>query len=1300
MAQTNYFANIFNASPLPSLLLKPDAPLFTIEEANTAYLKITGTTQQDLAGKGIFEAFPDNPNNPKADGVKNLNASLQTVIKTKLAHKMATQRYDIPIRGTQLFSERYYAPENVPVFNSEGGMVLIMHTVTDITEKILLEKKQVLMEEQASAISAELEHLKKTSETGSWEFDIETGKMYWSEEYCSMCSLQAGSLTPSLDKHFELVHPDDRANAKASFYAAAETGTSYRSEQRLNNGDGTIFQVLLTVAVIKNQQGKPIKLTGLVQNITGSRQMEKMLRQTVDMLNRRNNFIETILHNLPVGIAVNKISNGKPTLVNKHFTDIYGWTAQDMDDIEGFLEKVYPDKAYRETLAAQVLADILSGDAARMQWKGLQITTNTGEKRIVDAKTILLPDQDVMISTRLDVTDRENVLRQLNESNLRYHYLTKATSDAVWDWDIPQQTLIWGEGYATVFGYKPDETSTNISSWAKHIHPRDKDRVISGIYAFVNGTQTNWEEQYRYYKADGTMAYVVDKGFVIRDEHGKATRMVGGMRDITLRKEEELRIKLLQSVVTNTNDAVLITEAEPFDEPGPRIIYVNEAFTKMTGYSAEEVMGKTPRILQGPNSDYAALAKLGTALRKWQPCELTVVNYKKNGEEFWLDMSISPVADETGWYTHWIAIERDVTEQKLTEIKLREAAIQQALFVSIVNSSDDAIISKTLGGIVTSWNHGAEKLFGYLADEIIGQHIMKIIPEAFISQEQEIIDRIVLGEFVRHFETERVKKDGTHISVSLTVSPIKDEKGLIIGASKIARDITEKKKAEDAIRLSNERYNLVAMATNDSISDWDLITNKVTRTGTGFKKLYGHDLLELEDHRELRLKLIHPQDVERFSEKQQQIFNNPNEFYWEDEFRLLKADGNYAYVHAKGYIVRDPTGKAVRMIGATRDLTKQTEQLIEIRRIQRNLHSLINNTRDMIWSINTDLKIITANKAYSDSIAQITHQATQEGDDALPKELHEDAATKWLQLYKRAFAGEAFSEETTNIHPATGDVSYKIVSLSPIINRTGIITGIACYAKDITALKKATAKVEEINRDLQKKANELALSNAELEQFAYVASHDLQEPLRMVTSFLTQLEKKYVGVIDDKGKQYINFAVDGAKRMRQIILDLLEFSRVGRGDEYKENIDLNELLAEVKILSRKTIEEKKAVIHFGHLPVIYNFKSPIRQVFQNLVSNGLKYCSKQVQPVIAIAATEFNTHWQFAVTDNGIGINEEYFDKIFIIFQRLHNKDDYSGTGMGLAISKKIIENLGGKIWVNSTEGQGSTFYFTIPKTE
>ena len=233
---------------------------------------------------------------------------------------------------------------------------------------------------------------------------------------------------------------------------------------------------------------------------------------------------------------------------------------------------------------------------------------------------------------------------------------------------------------------------------------------------------------------------------------------------------------------------------------------------------------------------------------------------------------------------------------------------------------------------------------------------------------------------------------------------------------------------------------------------------------------------------------------------------------------------------------------------------------------------------------------------------------------------------------------------------------------------------------------------------MQKHIKELALLNAELEQFAFVASYDLQEPLRMITSFLTQLEKNYGDVVDDKGKKYINFAVDDARRMRQIILDLLEYSKVGRIKEPDEYLDLNELLAEIKILLRNKIADKKAVVIIDQLPKVLTHRSPLHQVFLTLISNALQYSSKEIPVNIHVAVKELENYWQFAVIDNGIGIEKEYFDKIFVIFQRLHTREEYPGNGMGLAITKKIIEAQGGKIWVESEDKKAVLFILEFQK--
>lgn len=252
---------------------------------------------------------------------------------------------------------------------------------------------------------------------------------------------------------------------------------------------------------------------------------------------------------------------------------------------------------------------------------------------------------------------------------------------------------------------------------------------------------------------------------------------------------------------------------------------------------------------------------------------------------------------------------------------------------------------------------------------------------------------------------------------------------------------------------------------------------------------------------------------------------------------------------------------------------------------------------------------------------------------------------------------------------------------------------------DITEHKNMELQLSELNQSLQQYTVELERSNEELEQFAFVASHDLQEPLRMISSFMELLQRKYGEDLDEKAHQYIHYATDGAKRMKQIILDLLEYSRATRPTEGKEVVNLNEALTEFKQLRRKLISEKSAKIESNTLPTLTTYKAVVTQIVHCLVDNALKYSEDGIPPIIQVNAIEQENEWKFSITDNGIGIDPQFYDKIFIIFQRLHNQDQYGGTGIGLSIAKRHVEFLGGQIWLESAPKKGTVFYFTIPKS-
>ncbi len=245
-------------------------------------------------------------------------------------------------------------------------------------------------------------------------------------------------------------------------------------------------------------------------------------------------------------------------------------------------------------------------------------------------------------------------------------------------------------------------------------------------------------------------------------------------------------------------------------------------------------------------------------------------------------------------------------------------------------------------------------------------------------------------------------------------------------------------------------------------------------------------------------------------------------------------------------------------------------------------------------------------------------------------------------------------------------------------------------------ISRELAVVEAARTRLEHQATELSRSNAELEQFAYVASHDLQEPLRKVASFCQALERRYHGQLDDRADQYIAFAVDGAKRMQILINDLLALSRVGRSDREHELIGAAELVAAARASLSEVLAEAEATVFVGELPVIRGDRSLLVSVFQNLIGNAVKFRGHE-PPVVRISAEPRGDLWEFACADNGIGIDPDYAERIFVIFQRLHAKEAYPGTGIGLAISRKIIEYHGGRIWLDPDQERGACIRFTLP---
>ncbi len=349
-------------------------------------------------------------------------------------------------------------------------------------------------------------------------------------------------------------------------------------------------------------------------------------------------------------------------------------------------------------------------------------------------------------------------------------------------------------------------------------------------------------------------------------------------------------------------------------------------------------------------------------------------------------------------------------------------------------------------------------------------------------------------------------------------------------------------------------------------------------------------------------------------------------------------------------------------------------------------------TSDAIWDWNIETNKVYTNDAFNQLFGK-KRVSREELINYIFSMVHPEdyRASREFILNVMAKGGEFWTYEC-RVKKPDNTYAYIVNKATVIRDKNGRALRMIGAMQDVTERRLYEQSLEKLN-------NDLLTTNNELEQFAYIASHDLQEPLRMVSSFLGLLEKKYGEVLGEKGREYIHYASDGAARMRKVISNILEFSRIGKHAEPPSSVDLNQLINEICLLEKNKIKDTKAQISFNELPTLTISRNLLLQVFHHLISNAIKYRKINVEPQINIHAIENDSHWEFSVSDNGIGIEDMYFAKVFEAFQKLHEPGEYNGSGVGLAICKKICETLGGNIWLESTIGQGSTFYFSIRKT-
>jgi PAS domain S-box-containing protein len=641
-------------------------------------------------------------------------------------------------------------------------------------------------------------------------------------------------------------------------------------------------------------------------------------------------------------------------------------------------------------------------------------------------------------------------------------------------------------------------------------------------------------------------------------------------------------------------------------------------------------------------------------------------------------------------------LKAEVAERQRTEAMLQETTVLQR---AILDSANYTIISTALDGTIHTFNKAAQEWLGYTAAEVINQVTPALIhdPEEValgaqaLSKELGVLIEPGFEVFVvkarRGEPVERewsyIRKDGSRFPVELSVTALRDSSNNITGFLGIGNNITDRKRALASLRESEERLQ----ALIDNAGSMIYIKNP-----QGQYLLINHQYETLFHLEKEAVKGKTDHDI--FPKAIADTFR-ANDLEVLAAGALIKSeevapqsDGLHTYLSVK-FPLFDSEGKIYAVCGISTDISDRKTAEVHLRQQEAFLKSIYDGTEQAIFvvDISADGNLHYTNfNPVSEKYAGVTNADIQ---GKTPEEAFGATLGSILrQNYERCLqTGTSISyEEQLDFDT---NIIWTLTTLVPLRDDQGQIYRIIGTATNISDRK--TAELE-----LQQQKQDLARSNDELQQFAYVASHDLQEPLRMITSYLELLERRYKGQLDPKADQFIAYAVDGAARMQILINDLLKYSRVGSRRQSLEQVDCEVVLQNVLRNLQVAIAEKKAVITHDVLPQVNADITQLTQLFQNLIGNAIKFHGED-PPKIHIGIEQRNDKWLFSVCDNGIGIESQYVDRIFVIFQRLHNRTDYPGTGMGLAICKKIVERHGGNLWVESTPKQGSTFYFTLP---
>ncbi|MEO7837815.1 MAG: PAS domain S-box protein, partial [Anaerolineales bacterium] len=741
----------------------------------------------------------------------------------------------------------------------------------------------------------------------------------------------------------------------------------------------------------------------------------------------------------------------------------------------------------------------------------------------------------------------------------------------------------------------------------------------------------------------------------------------------TLRQSEEKYRMLLDGI---QDYAIFMMD------PRGHIVSWNSGAERIKGYTADQIIGHNFSCFF-PVEDIER-GRPGEILRITAASGRHVehgLRVRRDGSQFLASVTFTALRDEAGNLQGFSEFSHDLSESAESEAKYR----------GLLEAAPDAMVVVNQGGEIVLLNVQAEKQFGYSRDELIGQPVKNIIPEGFaerlIADDLRSAADALSQQIGTGIELVARRKDGSEFPIEIMLSPLQGAEGILVTAA--IRDISVRKTAEAHLARMEGRYRGLLEAAPDAIvvvkpAGEIVLLNVRAENQFGYRRdeLVGQNVKNIipEGFAE---RLIADGTRSAADALAQQIGMGM-------ELSGRRKDGSEFPIEIMLSTLQDAEG--ILVTAAVRDITARKKSEQAVREAAARLTTVANTAVDGLILIDAHGSIMMFNRACERLFRYTGREVIGKNVKYLMPSPYHEEHDRYLDNYHQTGERQIIGIGREVVGRRKDGTTFPM-GLSVGEAKEDGNTVFVGIIHDLTTQKKAEA-------DLLQKMDELNRSNEELGQFAYIASHDLQEPLRMVASYTQLLSRRYKGRLDADADEFIAFAVDGASRMQVLIQDLLAYSRVGTMGTDFFSTSSEEALQQATINLRGAIEESGALVTHDPLPTVLADETQLVQLFQNLVGNAIKYQSSGVPKIHISAVRNGEKKWMFSVKDNGLGIDPQYFERIFGMFQRLHKREEFAGTGIGLAICKKIVERHGGSISVESQPGQGSSFRFALAGSE